>query len=291
MLFRLKSTDFKRFFSYRYMSANNSSPSSKLLNTTLEYLEGKAVFESDMISPDVRLVGDEELIEIDLCDSTYNAVRITADGFDVGQPDGYFVRRHGLLPLPIPVELTHEECLQAMAEFKSVLNVNDEQFILVVGAILMAFHPTGPYSVLFVQGEHGSAKGSLCEAIKSVVDPNKTPHTTLPKDVNDLVIQATSNRIMSFDNVSEYTFNNKISDMFAQVATGVGLRKRQLYTDDGECVICVIRMIMMNGIDDVVTQSDLCSRTIGLRLSPVAENARISKREFNSRLGAVFGDN
>ena len=71
------------------------------------------------------------------------------------------------------------------------------------------------------------------------------------------------------------------------MATGVGLRKRQLYTDDGECVICVSRMTLMNGIDDVVTQSDLGSRTIGLRLTPVDKQSRISKREFNARLTDV----
>lgn len=77
------------------------------------------------------------------------------------------------------------------------------------------------------------------------------------------------------------------SDLFAQMATGVGLRMPQLYTDDGECVICVSRMILMNGIDDLVTQSDLASRTIGLRLMPVGELDRISKRDFKSRLKDV----
>lgn len=77
------------------------------------------------------------------------------------------------------------------------------------------------------------------------------------------------------------------SDLFAQMATGVGLRKRQLYTDDGECVLSVSRMILMNGIDDVVTQSDLGSRTIGLRLLPVNEANRISKRDFKNRLAEI----
>tara|TARA_R110001599_G_scaffold256820_1_gene457120 strand:- start:7351 stop:8826 length:1476 start_codon:yes stop_codon:yes gene_type:complete len=287
MLFRLNGKEFKRLLEYKYTTANNSGLAPTIYKATIQSLEGKAIFDSDMIQPDVRLVGDYECVEIDLCDSTYDAVRITAEGFEITQPQSNFIRRHGLLPLPRPIGLSQEELQQAIAEYKSLLNVTDEQFILVIGAVLMAFHPKGPYPVLFVQGEHGSAKGSLCEAIKAVVDPNKTPHTTLPKDVNDLVIQATSNRVLSFDNVSDYTFSNKISDMFAQVATGVGLRKRQLYTDDGECVMCVSRMIIINGIDDVVTQSDLGSRTIGLKLSPVNVDNRISKREFSARLSAV----
>lgn len=287
MLFKLRSSEFKRFFSYRYMQANNTSPAGKLINTSIEYLEGKAIFESEMIEPDVRLIGDADQIEIDLCDNSYQVVKITREGFELGQPEGFFLRRHGLLALPEPIALTDEQCHEAIADFKSILNVSDEQFVLVIGAVLMGFHSDGPYPVLFVQGEHGSAKGSLCEAIKSVLDPNKTAHTALPSNAGDLLIQATSNRVLSFDNLSEYTFTKKHSDLFAQMATGVGLRKRQLYTDDGECVICVSRMTLMNGIDDVVTQSDLGSRTIGLRLTPVDKQSRISKREFNDRLEQV----
>ncbi|MFT6905688.1 MAG: putative DNA primase/helicase, partial [Oleiphilaceae bacterium] len=157
MLFRLKGSDFKRFFDYKYMVANLSSPASILFKSTVQTLEGKAIFESDMIQPDVRLIGNYEYVEIDLCDSTYEAVRITAEGFEITQPQSNFIRRHGLLPLPRPEVLTQDEVQQAIAEFRSLLNVTDDQFVLVMGAVLMGFHPKGPYPVLFVQGEHGSA--------------------------------------------------------------------------------------------------------------------------------------
>lgn len=287
MLFKLRGEEFKRFFNYHYIRTNSNSPDAKLIKDTLAYLDGRAIFEGEMIDPDVRIVGDTDLLEIDLCDSSYRVVQVTMDGFLVCQPEGYLLRRHGQLPLPLPELMTPGEIFAAMNDFKAILNVSDEQFILVVGVVLMGFHPEGAYPVMFVQGEHGSAKGSLCEAIKSVVDPNTTPHTALPANAPDLLIQARSNRVLSFDNLSEYTFNKKHSDLFAQMATGVGLRRRQLYTDDGESVINVSRMILMNGIDDVVTQSDLGSRTVGLRLEPVNESNRISKREFKRRLSEV----
>ena len=102
MLFRLRGSEFKRYFSYLYMQENTNSPEKKLLNDTVQYLEGKAIYESPMIEPDVRLTGNNDAIEIDLCDSTYNAIRITDDGFELGQPESYFLRKHGLLPLPVP---------------------------------------------------------------------------------------------------------------------------------------------------------------------------------------------
>jgi len=284
MLFRIQSSEFQRLLDYRYMEANHAAIAPADMKLVLKYLIGKALYESPTIQPDIRVQGDESTIEIDLGDGSYQVACITAEGFQLAQPNQYFVRRHGLRPLPEPEVMSAEDIRQALADFKAILNVTDEQYTLVVGAMLMAFHPKGPYPVLFVQGEHGSAKGSLCEAIKFVVDPNLTPHTALPNNIADLVIQAASNRVLSFDNVSEYTFNKKISDMFAQVATGIGLRRRQLFTDDGESVINLSRMIMMNGIDDVVTQSDLASRTIGLRLLPITEDNRISKQEFQRRL-------
>ncbi|MAY92209.1 hypothetical protein [Haliea sp.] len=287
ILLKVRGEEFKSFFKYQYNEANSNFPDAKLLKNTIAYLEGKAIYEGSMIKPDVRLTGSTSLLEIDLCDDSYLAVKISAEGFEVREPEGYLLRRHGQLPLPLPELMTPEEVLAAMQEFKAILNVSEEQFVLVMGVLLMGFHPAGPYPVLFVQGEYGSAKGSLCEAIKSVVDPNMTPHTALPANVADFLIQAMSNRVLSFDNLSDYTFNKKHSDLFAQMATGVGLRRRQLYTDDGECVFNVSRMILMNGIDDVVTQSDLGSRTIGLSLHRVDSANRISMEEFRRRLGRI----
>ena len=287
MTFLLNGGAFEQFIVYRFMQTNGTSPKKQMVDMTMTFLEGQAIYESDMAHADIRLMGDLEMIEIDLCDPSYQAVQVTANGFEIVTPENLFFRRHGMHSLPVPFEMTSEDVSEAFDEFYSFLNVDEDQFKLAVGVLLMAFHPTGPYPLVFVQGGEGAGKGSFCEGLKSVTDPNKTPHTTLSKTAADLVIQAASNRILSFDNVSRYTFNEKVSDLLSQMSTGIGLRKRALYTDDGESVMNLSRMVLLNSIDYVIKQQDLLSRAIGFNLNRVSDEDRITKREFKARLEAV----
>jgi hypothetical protein len=78
-----------------------------------------------------------------------------------------------------------------IASLRSFLNVgSDVDFVLVVSWILAALRDKGPYPVLVPLGEQGSAKSSLCEIVRELIDPNTTPLRALPRDERDLFIAA-----------------------------------------------------------------------------------------------------
>jgi hypothetical protein len=58
----------------------------------------------------------------------------------------------------------------------------------------------GPYPLLAVSGEQGSAKTVLSKLLKALVDPNMAPVRSLVREERDLVIAANNSHILAFDN-------------------------------------------------------------------------------------------
>ena len=71
-----------------------------------------------------------------------------------------------MLPLPVPAVGGNIEMLR---EFVNVESDND--FRLLVAFMLAALRPTGPFPVLVLLGEQGSAKSTTVRVIRSLVDP------------------------------------------------------------------------------------------------------------------------
>ena len=55
------------------------------------------------------------------------------------------------------------------------LNVNANDFVLVVAYLLAALRPGGPYPVLALIGEQGTAKTTLVRVFRSLIDPSMVP--------------------------------------------------------------------------------------------------------------------
>src|SRR5262249_42585996 len=119
-------------------------------------------------------------IYLDLCDEQRRIVEITPDAWRViesTESPVTFVRKSGMLALPEPVRGGD------IAELRDFLNVaDDDAWALIVSWLVMTLHPSGPYPILSVCGEQGSAKSTACKILRSLVDPNKAPLRATPKD-------------------------------------------------------------------------------------------------------------
>jgi hypothetical protein len=120
-------------------------------------------------------------IYLDLGDEHWRAVAIDRDGWKVvGCPPVRFRWSPGMLPLPTP---ERGGSIEALRSFLNLPNQND--FVLVVAWLLAALRPSGPYPLLAVSGEQGSAKTVLSKLLRALVDPNVAPVRALPeKNVN-----------------------------------------------------------------------------------------------------------
>jgi hypothetical protein len=164
------------------------------------------------------------------------------------------------LPMPLPGG--------TVGTLKSFLNVkSDEDFVLAVAWILATLRDYGPYPILALAGEHGSAKSSFSSILRLLCDPNTAPLRALPREDRDLFIAASNGHVLSFDNISGLPA--WISDTLCRLATGGGFATRTLYSDQDETLFDSSRPIILNGIEDIVTRPDLADRSLFLTLEPI----------------------
>lgn len=150
--------------------------------------------------------------------------------------------------------------------------------MLVVAWALAVLRDRGPYPVLVLSGEQGSAKSTFSAILRALLDPNTVRSRALPRDDRDLFIAANNGHILAFDNVSG--LSAWISDTLCRLATGGGFGARRLYSDQSETLFNVMRPIVLNGIEEFVTRADLANRALFLELKPISEASRRPEAEL-----------
>jgi hypothetical protein len=280
----IRSKGFKRWLARQFFEQTNGAPNSEALQSALNVIEAKGHFDGPMLDVNVRVAGLDGKIYLDLADPTWRAVEIDETGWRVvDRPPVRFRRSSGMLALPEPRQGGD------VAALKGFLNLaNDRDFVLVVAWLATALRNHGPYPVLVLAGEQGSAKSTLSSILRWLIDPNSAPLRALPREDRDLFIAANNGHVLSFDNVSGLP--TWISDTLCRLATGGGFAVRQLYTDQDEILFDAQRPIILNGIEEVVTRPDLADRAIFLNLEPIPEKKRRQEAEIMSELKAALPD-
>jgi hypothetical protein len=127
--------------------------------------------------------------------------------------------------------------------------------------------------------------------IRALVDPNAAPARSLPRKEHDLALSAQNGWINQFDNLSG--LSTEQSDWLCRLSTGSGLSTRTLYQNDEETLFDATRPIMLNGITEPATRSDLLDRCLSLCLPQIEEGDRKTEAElwdeFEQLKPRIFG--
>ena len=176
-------------------------------------------------------------------------------------------------------------------ELRRFVNVDGDGFVLFVAWIVAAYRPGRPFTILTLTGEQGTAKSTASRVVRDLIDPNVVPVRSPPKCEDDLIVAASHSHVVAFDNLSGV--QPWLSDALCRLATGGGLTKRALYTDDDEFAIEVLRPVILNGIDDIANRADLAERCIVEELLPIAKGKRQTERAFRAAFATaaprIFG--
>jgi hypothetical protein len=143
------------------------------------------------------------------------------------RPAGPVQAPQGMLALPHPVIGGNVGALRRFVNLK-----DDEDWLLLLAWLVQAFRPTGPYPVLILLGEQGSAKTTLARIFKAITDPSTTPVRSVPRGEHDLVIAANNSWVVALDNLSGLA--PWLSDALCRLSTGGGFGTRTLYENDEE---------------------------------------------------------
>ena len=75
--------------------------------------------------------------------------------------------------------------------------------LLVVSWLLGSLRAAGPYPLLAISGEQGSAKIVLSKLLRDLVDPSVAPLRAPPRQDRELFIAANNGHVLAFDNLAE----------------------------------------------------------------------------------------
>ena len=256
------------------------------LKDVIRFLQAQAG-RSDCHEVFNRVGGTHKTIYIDLADGSGRAVLINSEGWKIVIPKKCrFWRPKRMRRLPIPRRKGSLDRLRAL------LNVDsDDDWALLLGWIVSSLRPFGPYFILVLKGEQGSAKSTVSRILRRIIDPNVSELRGPPREAQDLAISAHNAWGIVLDNVSN--LSQAISDALCRLSTGGGLATRKLYSDLDEIVLDAKRPVIINGIDDLTTRADLAERCIHIELQSIPPERRRTEKdvwsEFEEIAAEVFG--
>jgi hypothetical protein len=302
--YRVRSDAFKRLLRLLYGVAHPHKIATKTtgfplpggvsdaaMNEALPTLEAIAQ-RGDMRTPAVRVCRDDNgTVWIDLGDATWRLIAIDTNGWRIEDKAVVpLIRAKAMRALPVPVRDP-----DAPAKWRALLNLNpgaqaskamvaraDASFKLIAAFSLAVLWPSGPYPILAVNGEHGSAKTTACRVVRRVSDPNRVPIRSVPRNPDDLFVTAKNSRLVVLDNISRLT--PELSDVLCGIATGSGKGARQLYTDDEEAILGACNPIILNGIEELLTRGDLADRSLSVMLTAITDDDRRDEAEMEAAI-------
>jgi hypothetical protein len=164
----LRGKRFQAWLRQQYYERTWDAPSHAALNAALNVLETQAQFDGPQRKVSLRLAEHDGLIYLDLADEFWRCIEISANGWRIAEdPPVRFRRSAGMQPLPLPLR---GGSIEPLAPFLNLASEND--FVLVVAWLLGALRAGGPYPVLAIAGEQGSAKTVLSELLRALIDPS-----------------------------------------------------------------------------------------------------------------------
>ncbi|SEK29793.1 hypothetical protein SAMN04488032_101646, partial [Pacificibacter marinus] len=234
--FALESAAFKRLLAHAAYQTSGKVPPAAKLDDQVRQMIGEALFEGERREVFTRIgsgpdtLGPQSIV-LDLGRPDWSTVHITSDGWAIrngaiqSKTAPRFKRTPSMAPLPVPIKGTAG--IDLLRPFVNV--ATDDDFRLMVGWLMGCLRPSGPYPLLILTGEQGSAKSTTSKVLRALVDPSTLATRSFPSDERDLVIAAQGAHVLAFDNLSKV--KPAMADALCRLATGGGFATRKLHSD------------------------------------------------------------
>jgi len=258
------------------------------LATVVQEIMATALLDGATEEVHLRVASHGPNVYVDLCNEKWEAVEVRPDGWDVifsADLPVRFGRSNAMGALPYP------ERGGSLGDLKRIVNFPDhmaeEAWALIGAWLVQALAPcAGDYPILVLLGAHGTAKTTLVEFFRMLVDPAEVlhEHEKTYHDLKTLYIELVGSRVLAIDNVT--SLPGWLSDTLCRISSGAGFKPRKLFTDRDQEIFKAKRPIILDGIAEVVRKSDILNRTILVDLPPIPG----SRRRYEEELWAEFED-
>ena len=287
--FPIDSQRFERWIAHKARERGHPIASKSLMDDLRRHVSAETIVGSPVQPVFRRVAGDSKRMMLDIGDPERRIIEVTGDGWRLAEECPVaFVRSSGSQAIPMPKPLPPND----ISYFEQFFNTSSlDELRLLIAWMLFSWNPSGPYPILILQGEAGSAKTTMARLIKLLLDPASPPTRALPGTEQDCIIAARANHILAFDDLSG--INNRTSDLLCRLSTGAGFATRRLYKNCEEVRFDIRRPLILNGIDDIATRQDLVDRASVINLPRIPADRRIDEttlqRNFESARPYLIG--
>jgi hypothetical protein len=284
---KIQSKEAKLHLQRLYYKHHKRIISDSMSREALQLIEGEALYDSNYEKVFVRVGKSENSFYFDLLNGG-KIVEVTKGRWKILDSGINFVFKPGMLSLPIPEEESSFNLLESPL-FERWVGWDSPNIMILAFIIKSLTIDTGPYPILVLTGEQGAGKSVFCDSLRALIDPNIASKRSCPRKEEDFILMAANSHMVVLDNSSG--LSSEQSDWLCRLATGGGLSRRKLYSDDEEHISNVIKPVIINGINSPSTRGDFLERAIIIDLPKI--KARKSEKELNEREkkleGIVFG--
>jgi hypothetical protein len=257
-----------------YFQETKTAANSQAVADALLILEGQAQgMEPTEVALRVgRSPADGRLV-LDLGTDDGRVVVIGAYGWEIAEVSPVlFWRTNATLPLPPP------EDMGALADLRTLLNISDADWPLIVAWLVAALIPDLPHPVLLLRGEHGTAKSSAARLLTSLIDRCACQLRSASRNIEDWAVAAAGSWVTCLDNVSD--LQPWLQDAICRASTGDGMLRRQLYTDSDVSVLAFRRVVALTSIDPGAINGDLADRLLSIDLERIPASRRSTEEDL-----------
>jgi len=277
-VFPIESRSFKNWCRMMLYQKDGLTVDGQTLNDMCGLLSAQAQFKSkEQISLNLRTAsrtnGNEQEWIYDLTNKNWEFIKINSNYWSIIKNEILFRRYSNQQPQVYPLTEYEPDVFDKFMKLVNIKEDNEDIKLLLKCYIISLFIPNIQKPVLMLHGSQGSAKSSLEEMIKMLVDPSVVTTFTFPRGIDELIQQLSHNHIVFYDNIS--TINDWISDQLCRAVSGSGSSKRQLYTDDDDVIYSFKRCVGFNGINLGATKADLLDRGLIIELERIEEENQL----------------
>jgi hypothetical protein len=285
--YSINSQEFRLWLTNEFYKVHEEAVSNQPMQDAINTLKAKAYYDGGKHRVFIRIGEADGKLYYDLGDDLWRVVEIGEHGWRVlDKSPVKFIRPSGYKAQVMPVRGGK------LDELKDFINVvSDDDWVLLIGWLISAFRPSGPYAILSLAGTQDAAKSTTTKMLRLIVDPSKALVRAQPKEERDLMVGAKNNWLLAFDNLSHIP--ESLSDALCRVSTGGGQANRENYTNGDEYLFDVMRPVVMNGIEELATRPDLADRTINVFLPSLRDDQRKDEKilyaEYEEALPLILG--
>jgi hypothetical protein len=277
--------DYSEWIKYQAVKTTGRAPKKDPLNQAIDTVFVLARFEGEEREVYIRHGEHDGAFYYDLCNDQWQAVRITAEGWEiVDDPPVMFQRFDHMLPQVAPVRPTRGR--SALRELVKLANIGRaEQEVLEIQLIVLNV-PGIEQMGAGTLGPEGSGKTTTQRLVVAIADPSTDVESSLSKNENDRSLHLSTRRLASYDNLSHITEDQ--SDHLSRSGTGATDTMRQLYSNNSTNSRKYRTPSFFNGISVTGAKPDFYDRNNIYRTLETFDGVRLSKTKMAAKINELM---